>query len=225
MQARIVCMFACLGGVALLGQDVLKVAPTGVVKVEYEDAQVRVLRFKEPPGSKLEMHSHPAYVSVGLTDDVFHYTFPDGKSADDKSKAGEVAFSRAVTHAGQNMGKTASEAIMVELKTKPAPVAAGDMAQANPTMCKVELENAYVRVTRVKVPPHGMLKMHSHPGSNVVVYLSGGQLKSTSAAGKVEQATVAPGTVRANPAGKHSNENVGDKPSEAVLIELKTASK
>jgi quercetin dioxygenase-like cupin family protein len=204
-------MLACLGGAVLLGQDVLKVAPAGVVKVEYEDAQVRVLRFKEPAGSKLAMHSHPAYVSVGLTDDVFHYSFPDGKSADDKSKAGAVQFSKAVTHAGQNTGKTASESIMVELKTKPAAVAAGDMAQVNPTMCKV--------------PPHGMLKMHSHPGGNVVVYLSGGQLKSTSADGKVEQATIAPGTVRANHAGKHSNENLGDKPTEAVLIELKTASK
>lgn len=225
MPARIVCMFACLGGAALLGQDVLKVAPAGVVKVEYEDAQVRVLRFKEPPGSKLEMHSHPAYVSVGLTDDAFHYVFPDGKSKDEKSKAGEVAFSKAVTHSGQSTGTTASEAIMVELKTKPAAVAAGDMAQANPTMCKVEVENAYVRVTRVKVPPHGVLKMHSHPGGNVVVYLSGGHLKSTSADGKVDESTIAPGTVRANPAGKHSNENVGNKPSEAVLIELKTASK
>jgi quercetin dioxygenase-like cupin family protein len=171
------------------------------------------------------MNSHPVYVSVGLTEDVFHYTFPDGKSADDKSKAGAAEFSKAVSHTGQNTGKTASEAIMVELKTKPAGAAAGDMAKMNPTMCKVEVENEYVRVTRVKVPAHGVLKMHSHPGGNVVVYLSGGQLKSTSADGKVEQATIAPGTVRANPAGKHSNENVGDKPSEAVLIELKTASK
>lgn len=225
MQARMMCVIACLGGATLLGQDVLKVAPAGMVKVEYEDAQMRVLRFKEPPGSKLEMHSHPAYVSVGLTDDAFHYVFPDGKSKDEKSKAGEVAFAKAVTHSGQSTLKTASEAIMVELKTKPAAVAAGDMAQANPTMCKVEVENAYVRVTRVKVPPHGVLKMHTHPGGNVVVYLTGGHLKSTSAEGKVEEATIAPGDVRANPAGKHSNENLGDKPSEAVLIELKTASK
>ncbi len=225
MQARVVCILACLGGAALLGQDVLKVAPAGMVKVEYEDAQVRVLRFKEPAGSKLAMHSHPAYVSVGLTDDAFHYVFPDGKSKDEKSKAGEAAFSNAVTHSGQSTGTTASEAIMVELKTKPAAVAAGDMAQANPTMCKVELENAHVRVMRVKVPPHGMLKMHSHPGRNVVVYLTGGHLKSTLANGKVEEANIAPGTVRANPAGKHSNENIGDKPSEVVVIELKTASK
>ena len=225
MQTRIVCVFACLSGVALLGQDVVKVAPAGVVKVEYEDAQMRVLRFTEPAGSKLEMHSHPAYVSVALTGDGFHYIFPDGKSKDQKSKAGEVGFSKAVTHSGQNAGAAASSDIMVELKTKSAGAVAGNMVETNPAMCKVEVENEYVRVSRVKVPPHGMLKMHSHPGGNVVVYLTGGHLKSTSADGKVEESTIAPGTVRANPAGKHSNENVGDKPSEAVLIELKTAAK
>ncbi len=31
-------------------------------------------------------------------------------------------------------------------------------------------------------------------------------------------------TVKANQPGRHSNENLGDKPTEAVLIELKTAS-
>jgi hypothetical protein len=43
MQSRSVCVLACLSCAALLGQDVVKVAPAGMVKVEYEDAQVRCL--------------------------------------------------------------------------------------------------------------------------------------------------------------------------------------
>ena len=228
MQARSLFMFACLGGVTLLGQDVAKVAPAGVVKVEYEDAQVRVLHFKEAPGSKLAMHSHPAYVEVGLTNDVFHYTFPDGKSADETGKVGQATFSQAVTHAGQNTGKTLSEAIMVELKTKPAGTVltgAGDMVKAGPNFCKVEVDNDYVRITRVVVPPHATLAMHSHPSPNVVVYVSGGHMKTTASDGKVTDTTMVPGTVRVSAPAKHSNENLGDKATEAVVIELKTAAK
>ncbi len=120
MQSRIVCVVACLGGFALLGQDVVTVAPAGMVKVEYEDAQVRVLRFTEAPGAKLPMHSHPAYATVGLTNDLSRYTLPDGKSSEEKTQAGQAMFSQALTHASENIGDTASDAVMVELKTNPA---------------------------------------------------------------------------------------------------------
>lgn len=227
MTFRITCVLACLGSTALLGQDVLKVAPASA-KVEYEDSQVRVLRFKEPPGTKLAMHSHPPYVSVSLMDDVSQYTLPDGKTNEQKSKAGQAEFANPITHASQNTGKTTGEAIMVELKTKPAGVGltgAGDMVKTNPKMCKVEVDNEYVRITRVTVPAHGILAMHSHPSANVVVYLSGGHLKTTSSEGQVQDLNIVPGTVKVNPAGKHSNENLGDKITEAVVIELKTAAK
>jgi quercetin dioxygenase-like cupin family protein len=226
MPSRITCILACLGS-TLLGQDVVKVAPASA-KVEYEDSQIRVLRFKEPPGTKLAMHSHPPYVSVGLTNGIATYTFPDGRTAEQKSKVGQAEFANAVNHASENTGKTNSEAIFVELKTKPAGVVltgAGDMVKTNPKMCKVEVDNEYVRITRVTVPAHGMLAMHSHPAANVVVYFTGGHLKTTSSDGQVQDLTIAPGTVKVNPAGKHSNENLGEKISEAVLVELKTAAK
>jgi quercetin dioxygenase-like cupin family protein len=228
MNFRVICFLACVGSTAILAQDVLTVAPAGVAKVEYEDSQVRVLRFKEPPGTKLAMHSHPPYASVSLTDDVSQYTFPDGKTADQKSKAGEAEFSKAVTHASQNSNETISDAVLVELKTQPAGVVLtgpGDMVKANSEMCKVEVDNDYVRITRVTVPAHGTLAMHRHPSENVVVYLTGGHLKTTTSGGQAQDTNIAPGTVRVNPAGEHSNENLGDQTSEAVLIELKTAAK
>jgi hypothetical protein len=67
--------------------------------------------------------------------------------------------------------------------------------------------------------------MHSHPSANVVVYLTGGHLKATSSDGQVQDTNIAPGTAKANPAGEHSNANLGDKTSEAILIELKTAAR
>jgi hypothetical protein len=144
MQARAVCVFACLGSAAVFCQDVVKVAPAGMVKIEYEDDRVRVLRFTEAPGAKLPMHSHGAYVAVGLTDDVSRYTFPDGKTSDQETKAGAAEFSKGITHASENIGKSASQAIMVELKTEPAGTVLsgnGDMVEANPGTCKVEVNN------------------------------------------------------------------------------------
>jgi len=228
MQFRVVCVYACIGSAALLGQDVVKVAPAGLVKVEYEDAQVRVLRFKESPGAKLPMHSHSPYVAVSLTNDTSHYTFPDGKSSDQTTKVGQANFSKAVTHASENTGKTAGEAVMVELKTKPAGTVltgAGDLLKTNPGECRMEVDNEYARITRCTVPVHGKLAMHSHPSPSVTVYLSGGKVKTTSGDGKSAETTNPPGTVKANQPGKHANENLGAKPTEAVLIELKTASK
>jgi hypothetical protein len=81
MKSRSVCVLVFLGSFGLLGQDVVEVASAGMVKVEYDDPQVRVLRFTESPGAKLPMHSHPAYVAVGLGNDVSRYTFPDGRSS------------------------------------------------------------------------------------------------------------------------------------------------
>ncbi len=221
-------LIACFGITALFGQDVLKVARPGTVKVEYEDSQMRVLRFKEPPGTKLPLHSHPAYAAVSLSNDTAQYTLADGTKSDQTTKVGEVSFANPTTHASRNTGTSAGESIMVELKTAPAGVVLtgeGDMVQTNPETCKVEVDNEYLRISRVTVPAHGTVAMHSHPSANVVVYVSGGHLKTTAADGHVTDTVVAPGTVRVNPPGKHSNENVGDKPTEAVVIELKTATK
>jgi beta-alanine degradation protein BauB len=226
MQSRFMCAFLFFGSFALLGQDVVGVAPAGMVKLEYDDSQVRVLRFTESPGAKLPMHSHPAYVAVGLGNDVSRYTFPDGKSSKEKTKAGQAQFSQPVTHASENIGGTAMESVMVELKTKPVDTVltgASDMVKLNPHACKVEKDNEYVRITRVKLPPHGKLAMHAHASTNVVVYLSGGHSKATTADGKSEESTIAPGTVKVNRSVEHSNENLDDKPTEAVVVELKTA--
>src|ERR1017187_9484652 len=45
------------------------------VKVVFENDRVRVLHFNEPGHSKLPMHSHPAYVTVGFTSDHSKYMF------------------------------------------------------------------------------------------------------------------------------------------------------
>src|SRR5260370_31073796 len=108
-------MAVALAAVAAFAQDVVKLAPDQV-KVVFENDRVRVLHFTEPGHSKLPLHSHPAYVTVGFTADHYKYTLPDGKTSDDHTKAGGVTYSKAMTHAYENLSGAASESFLVELK-------------------------------------------------------------------------------------------------------------
>src|ERR1035441_7941086 len=86
-------MAVALAAVAAFAQDVVQLAPDQV-KVVFENDHVRVLHFNEPGHSKLPMHSHPAYVTVGFTTDHSKYMFPDGKTSDERTKADDVTYSK-----------------------------------------------------------------------------------------------------------------------------------
>jgi len=98
-------------------------------KVEFENAQVRVLRIHYGPKEKSVMHSHPAGVAVFLTEGKFKFTLPapGGKTQDMTVKAGEARFIAAEAHLPENTGDKAFELILVELK---APAAAAAPAKA-----------------------------------------------------------------------------------------------
>jgi quercetin dioxygenase-like cupin family protein len=88
---------------------------------------------------------------------------------------------------------------------------------------KVEFENDRVRVLRITYGPHEKSVMHHHPAS-VAVFLTDGQGRFTMPDGKTQDLTMKPGSVQWSAAGKHLPENLGDKPFELVLVELKTKS-
>ena len=100
-------------------------------KVVAENDQVRVLRITYGPKEKSSMHEHPAGVATYLTDSKMKFTFPDGKTADSIGKAGDVVLAPAGKHLPENMSDKPFEAILVELKGKPAaPVPAPASAPA-----------------------------------------------------------------------------------------------
>ena len=86
---------------------------------------------------------------------------------------------------------------------------------------KVEFENEQVRVLRITYSPHEKSVMHHHPAS-VAVFLTDGQTRFTMPDGKTQDAAAKAGSVQWSEAGKHLPENVGDKPFELILVELKT---
>jgi quercetin dioxygenase-like cupin family protein len=98
--------------------------------------------------------------------------------------------------------------------------AAQDPVKVDPKHYKVESENAQVRVLRITYGSHEKSPMHSHPNS-VAVFLTDGQVKFTYPDGKTEETSFKSGESRWTKAGRHAPENMGDKPFELVLVELK----
>ena len=105
-------------------------------KVVLENDHVRVLRITYGPKEKSVMHEHPAGVVTFLTDSKMKFTFPDGKTADSPGKAGDVLLTPAGKHLPENMGDKPFEAILVELKGKPAAHAPAPAATPAPAKTK-----------------------------------------------------------------------------------------
>jgi len=212
-----------LTAAAGFAQDVVQVAPERVT-VLFENDQVRVLRFTEPGHSKLPMHSHPPYVSVSFTADHSKYMFPDGKTSEERTKAGAVEYSKEVTHAFENLSDSTGESVMVELKNGPPTGAAMktemDPVKVDPKHYKVVIDNDRVRVLRARYGPHEKSVMHEHPAS-VAVYMTDGHAKFTLPDGTSQETNFKARDAKWADAGKHLPEDLGDKPMEVVVIELK----
>jgi len=126
---RRVLLFAALLGLAALpaaAQDPVKVDPKHY-KVEFENAQVRVLRFHYGPHEKSVMHSHPNLVLVALTNGKIRFELPGGKSEEQEIKANQPAWNEASVHNPENLSDKPIEGILVEIKARakaaPAPAA------------------------------------------------------------------------------------------------------
>ena len=112
------CMIAVAAFVfteSLQAQDPTKV-DSKHYKVVFENDSVRVLRIMYGAHEKSVMHEHPNAVAVLLTDANNRFTLPDGKTIDDKAKAGEVRWAPAGKHLPENLADKAFEVILVELK-------------------------------------------------------------------------------------------------------------
>jgi quercetin dioxygenase-like cupin family protein len=85
---------------------------------------------------------------------------------------------------------------------------------------KTEIDNNFVRVLRVTQSPHEKSSLRDHPDS-VVVYLTGVHQKITGADNKTQDLRMKANDVAYFDAAKHAEENVGDKPLEMIVVELK----
>ena len=95
-----------------------------------------------------------------------------------------------------------------------------DPVVVDPKHYKVELENDHIRVLRIKYGSHEKSEMHGHP-AGLLVCLTDFYGKFTLPDGKTEERRGKAGETIWTPAEEHLPENVGDKPLELILVELK----
>jgi len=97
-------------------QDVLKVIPENYTLL-YENAFVRVIEARVPPGDEEKPHRHMRGVSICMTEyTVESRVLPDGQWVRSDRKHGTVYWSESSLHVLRNVGKTTSHTIRVELK-------------------------------------------------------------------------------------------------------------
>jgi len=190
--------------------------------VEFENDQVRVVRYVLPAGETTNKHSHPNIVNVLLTDANAKITTEDGKSTDFHGKAGAAAWRLATTHVYENTGYKAIEGVIVEPKTPHSarPAGSADETTFPGSVAKVEFENDQIRVVRYRFEPGQKNEMHGHPDL-VQIPLTDAKANVTTPDGKTTPFEAKAGQVRWRPALQHSVQNTGDKPFEGILVEMK----
>lgn len=96
-------------------------------KVVFENERVRVLEYRDQPGDRTTIHSHPDSVMITLSD--FDRRLILGAQQREVSlTAGTANWIPAQTHAGENVGSTSTHSIFVELKEPGSSGPSGDPA-------------------------------------------------------------------------------------------------
>ena len=85
-------------------------------KIAFENAVVRVLDVRVPPGRTERRHRHPHGLSVYFSDWTVKVTV-DGRAPEvHERKNGTFAWNEAVTHTVENVGKAEGHVLRIELK-------------------------------------------------------------------------------------------------------------
>jgi beta-alanine degradation protein BauB len=182
MRAHFLLLLLCLTPAA--AQDPVAVNPK-IVKVEFENDKVRILRARYAPHERLEMHSHPARLAVQITSGTLRIFTPDAKSSDSPRNAGEFFWREPTRHAVENPGDTPLELIEVDMKKAaapsiPVPVSqpAAKSALKEPVPVQDEphhrpvFQNQYVLILDVVLAPGETTQFHTHSHDNIAVHLS-----------------------------------------------------
>lgn len=218
-------------------QDAALVDPK-IVKVEFENDKVRILRALYRPHDRLEMHSHPAKAEVQITEGTLRIFMPDGKWRDDPGKAGEFFWLEPTRHAVENTGSKPVELVEIEMKNANAPSrsaaapphpAASQASEPVPVEQEPHhrwiFENQYVRVLDVVLAPSESTLFHTHSHDSIAVRLTDSQVQEQPAHGEWRPASkMIPGESRSMEGTKrpytHRVKNVGNTPFHVIDVEL-----
>lgn len=178
-------------------------------------------------GKPSPMHKHKYdLVGVYLVGSPITVTAPDGTSRVSSVDEGFVLFQpKGVTHIEEGAAEeNPRHAILIDLKDYPAaPI-------PNPTSYPAafprdgainRLENDRVVIWDYRWTPANPTPMHFHDKDVIVVFMDGGELKSTTPDGKSTVSTVTRGTARFTPGNRTHSETLVSGSPRAIVVELK----
>ena len=119
-------LFLTFGNVS--AQDPVK-TDSDKYKVVLENERVRVLEYRDKPGEKTTMHAHPDFVVLARSAFKRQLTLPGGKTVVREFKAGEVMWTDAHSHIGENIGDTDTDVLIIEFKEPRKPETGGTKQQ------------------------------------------------------------------------------------------------
>jgi len=85
-------------------------------EVVLENDRVRVLEYRDSPGGRTSPHHHSDFVLCALSAFRRRFVLADGREVVRDVRPGEVAWSKAQSHIGENVGTTDTHVLIVELK-------------------------------------------------------------------------------------------------------------
>ena len=101
-------------------QDPVQVDPAHY-RVLFDNVHMRVLEYRDKPGDKAPMHSHPAYMTYVTGAGKTKVTLPNGKASIDENAGSEFDCHPPTQHATENVGTTDAQELLVEFKDVPNP--------------------------------------------------------------------------------------------------------
>ena len=190
-----------------------------------DNEYIRVTKVTQAPHQKTRPHEHKMNrVMVYLTPGMQVNEYQEGRKEVLDFKAGEALWSAAGgIHVAEVTSDQPITIVEMELR-KPMgtnPATTLDPLKIDPKHYKLEFENEQVRVFRVKIGAHETAPLHEHVLNRVAVYLTDQNFRVTGADGKADMQTRQAGEIAWGQSAKHSEENLSDRPFEALIVELK----
>jgi beta-alanine degradation protein BauB len=114
---RILLLLLLLPAASIVGcaQDPVRVDPVNHRGL-FENEHIRVLEYRDKPGNKAPMHSHPAYMTYVTGTGKTRIVQANGESNVEDTAGSEFACLPASQHATENVGNTPSQELLVEFK-------------------------------------------------------------------------------------------------------------
>jgi quercetin dioxygenase-like cupin family protein len=198
--------------------------------VTVDNPTVRILNATDKPHQKTALHKHDANrVMIYLSSGDLDVTTEDGHTDHQHWKSGDVAWSvGGPLHVSENVGAADLRILEIEVR-KPAPAAPPkrdpkfDLLSIDPAHNKLIFENPQVRVFRSTLEIDGKEKWHQHVGAGrAIVLLTPLAARIENAGAQSSPLTGGPGdVVWSEGPVKHRGTNIGTKPAEFVVVEVK----